>query len=42
VADCIVDHMQEVEGDVNLVEVQPWSLFFDGSVCSKGQGSVVP
>jgi ribonuclease HI len=39
VADFIVDHMQETtEGDNNLVSVWLWDLFFDGSVCSRGQG----
>jgi hypothetical protein len=38
VADFIVDHSVEVSDDVHMVEVVPWNLFFDGSVCSKGQG----
>jgi hypothetical protein len=38
VADFIIDHMVVVDGGVGLVEVRPWSFFFDGSVCSKGHG----
>jgi hypothetical protein len=34
----IVDHTTVVDNDACLVEVHPWRLFFDGSVCSKGQG----
>jgi hypothetical protein len=38
VADVITEHMGSSDVDVDLVEVQPWSLFFDGSVYSRGQG----
>jgi ribonuclease HI len=30
---------QVVEHSVGLVQLKPWGLFFDGSVCSKGQGA---
>jgi hypothetical protein len=40
VANFIVEHMGSSDVDVDLVEVQPWSLFFDRSVCSRGQGVV--
>jgi ribonuclease HI len=36
-ADFIVDHNIEID-DVSLVAVNPWQLFFDGSVCSQGCG----
>jgi ribonuclease HI len=39
VADFIVDHVVNVEHSVGLVKLEPWGLFFDGSVCSKGQGA---
>jgi ribonuclease HI len=39
VADFIVDHMVEVDNPVSFVELSPWELYFDGSVCSKGQGA---
>jgi hypothetical protein len=38
VADFIVDHMAMDNNEACLVELRPWSLFFDGSVCSKGCG----
>jgi ribonuclease HI len=38
VADFVVDHMAVIDSDACLVEVTPWKLFFDGSVCSRGQG----
>jgi hypothetical protein len=38
VADFIVDHMIELDDGSCMVEVIPWKLYFDGSVCSKGQG----
>jgi ribonuclease HI len=38
VADFVVDHMIEVDSSTCLVETIPWKLYFDGSVCSKGQG----
>jgi hypothetical protein len=39
VADFIVDHAVNVEHLVGLVQLKPWGLFFDGLVCSKGQGA---
>jgi hypothetical protein len=39
VADFIVDHVTDVDHSVGFVQLKPWELFFDGSVCSKGQGS---
>jgi ribonuclease HI len=38
VADFIVDHAVVVDHSVNFVQLKPWGLYFDGSVCSKGQG----
>jgi hypothetical protein len=38
VADFVVDHMVFEGREVGIVEVSPWLLYFDGSVCSKGQG----
>jgi ribonuclease HI len=38
VADFIVEHMGIDGVGVSLIEVQPWSHFFDRSICSKGQG----
>jgi hypothetical protein len=38
-ADFIVDHAVNVEHSVGLVQLEPWGLFFDGSVYSKGQGA---
>jgi ribonuclease HI len=37
VADFIVDHAVNVQHSVGLVQLKPWQMFFDGSVCSKGQ-----
>ena len=41
VADFIVEHRidLEQEADLNLVSAVPWKLYFDGSVCSSGQGA---
>jgi hypothetical protein len=39
VADFIVDHAVNVDHSVRFVQLKPWELFFDGSVCSKGQGA---
>jgi hypothetical protein len=36
VADFIVNHAVNVEHSVGLVQLKPWRMFFDGSVCSKG------
>jgi hypothetical protein len=44
-ADFIVDHAIDVDHSVNFVQLKSWGLYFDGSVCSKGQGAgcvVVP
>jgi ribonuclease HI len=38
VADFMAEHMITIENDVCMVETIPWRLFFDGSVCNKGQG----
>jgi hypothetical protein len=40
IADFITEHAV-VEEEVGVVEVTPWDLFFDGSVCSRGRASVV-
>jgi ribonuclease HI len=39
VADFIVDHVIDVDHSVNFVQLKSWGLYFDGSVCSKGQGA---
>jgi hypothetical protein len=39
VADFIVDHVVDVDYSVNFVQLKPWGLYFDGSICSKGQGA---
>ena len=38
VADFITDHMVKSDHDINFVNLCPWKLYFDGSVCSNGQG----
>jgi ribonuclease HI len=38
VADFIVDHDVDVGHLVDCVQIKPWGLYFDCSVCSKGQG----
>jgi ribonuclease HI len=38
VADFIVDHMAVSEDVIDVVDLQSWKLFFDGPVCSRGQG----
>jgi ribonuclease HI len=38
VADFIVNHAIEVDNPVSFVQLGPWGLYFDGLVCSKGQG----
>jgi hypothetical protein len=38
VADFMAEHMITIENDACMVEVIPWRLFFDGSICNKGQG----
>jgi ribonuclease HI len=39
IADFIVDHAVDVDHSVNFVQLKTWGLYFDGSVCSKGQGA---
>jgi hypothetical protein len=39
VADFIVDHAVDVGHLVDCVQLKPWGLYFDCSVCSKGQGA---
>jgi hypothetical protein len=39
VADFIVDHAVNVDHSINFVQLKLWGLYFDGSVCSKGQGA---
>jgi hypothetical protein len=39
VAGFIVDHVIDVGHSVDCVQLKPWGLYFDGSVCSKGQGA---
>jgi hypothetical protein len=39
VADFIVDLAINVEQSIGLAQLKLWGLFFDGSVCSKGQGA---
>jgi ribonuclease HI len=39
VADFIVYHAIDVDHSVNFVQLKPWELYFDGSVCSKGHGA---
>jgi hypothetical protein len=39
VANFIVDHAIDVDHLVDFVQLKPRGLYFDGSVCSKGQGA---
>jgi hypothetical protein len=39
VADFIVDHAIDVDHSVDFVQLKPWGMYFDASVCSKGQGA---
>jgi ribonuclease HI len=39
VADFIVDHAVDVDHSVDFVQLEPWGMYFDASVCSKGQGT---
>jgi hypothetical protein len=39
VANFIVDHAVDVDHLVDFVQLKLWGLYFDGSVCSKGQGA---
>jgi ribonuclease HI len=34
----IVDHAVDVDHSVDFVQLKTWGFYFDGSVCSKGQG----
>jgi hypothetical protein len=36
IADFIVDHLVNSTLVACLIEIEPWTLFFNGSVCSKG------
>jgi hypothetical protein len=36
VAYFIIDHTVDVDHSVGFVQLKPWELFFNGSVCSKG------
>jgi hypothetical protein len=38
ITDLLVNHAVDVDHSVNFVQLKPWGLHFDGSVCSKGQG----
>jgi hypothetical protein len=37
VADFIVDHVIDVDHSVNFVQLKPWVLYFDGSICVRGR-----
>lgn len=37
-ADFITDHRVDIGSEVACVNISPWKLFFDGSVCKEGQG----
>jgi hypothetical protein len=39
VANFIIDHVIEVDHPISLIQLSPWRLYFDGSVCAKGQGA---
>jgi hypothetical protein len=39
VVDFIVDHVIDVSHSVDCVQLKPWELYFDVSVCSKAQGA---
>jgi hypothetical protein len=36
VADFIVDHVVDADHSVDFVQLKPWGLHFNDSVCSKG------
>jgi hypothetical protein len=38
VADFIVDHNVGIDDNLCMVERDSWKMFFDGSICSHGQG----
>jgi ribonuclease HI len=39
VADFTVDHAVDVDHWVNSIQLKQWGLYFDGLVCSEGQGA---
>jgi hypothetical protein len=39
VADFIIVHAIDVGHSFDCVQLKTWGLYFDGSVCSKGQGA---
>jgi hypothetical protein len=39
VADFIVNHAIDVDYSIDFVQLKSWGLYFNGSVCSKGQGA---
>jgi hypothetical protein len=39
VADFIVDHVVHMNHLIDFVQLKPWGLYVDGSICSKGQGA---
>jgi hypothetical protein len=39
VANFILDHAVDVDHSVSLIQLKPWELYFDSSVCSKGLGA---
>jgi ribonuclease HI len=39
VTDFIVDHDVDVDHSVDFVQLKLWELYFNGLVCSKGQGA---
>jgi hypothetical protein len=43
VADFIVDHATEVDQPIILIQLSPWRLYFDRSICAKrlGAGCVI-
>jgi hypothetical protein len=38
IADFIADHVIDADHSVNFVQLKPWGMYLDGSVCSKRQG----
>jgi hypothetical protein len=39
VADFMVDLVIDMDHSVKSVQLKPWELYFDSSVCGKGQGA---
>jgi ribonuclease HI len=39
VANFIVNHVIDVDHSIDFVQLKLWGLYFDGLVCSKGQGA---